>query len=87
MQGNNGETDTKNRLMDTVRGEERVRCMERVTVKLTLPYVKQITNGNLLYISECKQGLCIHQEGWDGEGNGREAKEGGDICIPMPDSC
>ena len=33
------------------RGEgerERVRCMERVTWKLTLPYVKQIANGNLL---------------------------------------
>ena len=32
-------------------GEERVRCMERVTWKLTLPYVKQIANGNLLYVS------------------------------------
>ena len=31
------------------RGEERVRCMERVTWKITLPYVKQIANGNLLY--------------------------------------
>ena len=31
------------------RGEERVRCMERVTWKLTLPYVKQIANGNFLY--------------------------------------
>ena len=31
---------------------ERVRCMERVTQKLTLPYVKQIANGDLLYISE-----------------------------------
>ena len=29
-----------NRLMDMGRGEERVRCMERVTWKLTLPYVK-----------------------------------------------
>ena len=28
--------------------EERVRCMERVTWKLTLLYVKQIANGNLL---------------------------------------
>ena len=27
--------------MDMGRGEERVRCMERVTWKLTLPYVKQ----------------------------------------------
>ena len=32
--------ETKNRLMDLERGEERVRCMERVTWKLTLPYVK-----------------------------------------------
>ena len=32
----------ENRLMDTRRGErkERVRCMERVTWKLTLPYVQ-----------------------------------------------
>ena len=31
------------------RGEKRVRCMERVTWKLTLPYVKYISKGNLLY--------------------------------------
>ena len=31
------------------RGEERVRCMQRVTWKLTLPYVKWIVNRNLLY--------------------------------------
>jgi len=37
--------------MDMGRGEERVRCMETVTWKLTLPYVKWITNGNLLYVS------------------------------------
>ena len=40
---------TENRLMDMGRWEERVRCMERVTWKLTLPYVKLIANGNLLY--------------------------------------
>ena len=34
------ETDRENRLMDIGRGEERVRYMERVTWKLTLPYVK-----------------------------------------------
>ena len=28
---------------------ERVRCMEKVTWKLTIPYVKEIANGNLLY--------------------------------------
>ena len=43
------EKQTENRLIDMGRGEERVRCMERVTWKLTLPYVKYIANGNLLY--------------------------------------
>ena len=41
--------DIENKLMDMGRGEERVRCMERVTRKLILSYVKQIANGNLLY--------------------------------------
>ena len=40
LQGSNGETDIENRLIDMGRGEKRVRCMERVTWKLTLPYVK-----------------------------------------------
>jgi len=35
--------------MDLQRGEERVRCMERVPGKFTLPYVKYIANRNLLY--------------------------------------
>ena len=42
------EKQTKNRLMDMRRGEERMRCMERVTWKLTLPYVEQIGNWNFL---------------------------------------
>ena len=49
LQGKSGEMDIENKLMDMGRGEERVRCMDRVTWKLTLPYVKQIANGNLLY--------------------------------------
>ena len=40
LQGSNGETDIENRLMDMGRGEERVRCMERVRWKHALPYVK-----------------------------------------------
>ena len=40
LKGSNGETDIKNRFMDMGRGEERVKCMERVMWKLTLPYVK-----------------------------------------------
>ena len=37
--------------MDMVRGEKRVRCMERIIWKFILPYVKYIANGNLLYVS------------------------------------
>ena len=33
------------------------------------------------------EGLCIILEVWDGEGDGREGKEGGDTCIPVADSC
>ena len=40
FQGSNGETDIENRPMDMMRGEKRVRCMERVTGKLSLPYAK-----------------------------------------------
>ena len=40
LKSSNGKTDIENRLMDMGRGEERVRCIERVTWKLTLPYVK-----------------------------------------------
>ena len=38
-------------------------------------------------LRKLKQGLCINLEGWDGEADGRESQKGGDICIPMADSC
>ena len=38
-------------------------------------------------LMKLKQGLCINLEGWDGEGDGREVQEGGDMCIPMAESC
>ena len=40
-----------------------------------------------VYLRKFKQGLCINLEGLDGEGDGRKVQEGGDICIPMADSC
>ena len=52
--------------MDIGRGEERVRCMDKVTWKLT-------------WLRKLKQGLCIKLEGWSGEGDGREVQKGGDI--------
>ena len=56
-------------------------------------------NSNMeTYITICKidsqrdlavwlRGLCINREGWAEEGDGREYQKGGDICIPMADSC
>ena len=40
-----------------------------------------------MWLRKFKQGLCINLEEWDGDGDGREVQEGGDICIPMADSC
>ena len=39
------------------------------------------------WLRKLKQGLCINLEGGDGKGDGREAQKGGDVCIPMADSC
>ena len=63
--------------MDMWRGEERARCMERVTWKPTLAYVRERANGNSLRLRKLKRGLCISLEGWDGEGDGREVQRGG----------
>ena len=40
-----------------------------------------------VWLRKLKQGLCINLAGWDEEGDGRELQRGGDICIPMADSC
>ena len=31
--------------------------------------------------------VCDNLEGFDGVGGGKEVQEGGDVCIPMADSC
>ena len=40
-----------------------------------------------VWLRKLKQRLFINLERWDGEGNGREFQKGGDICMPMADSC
>ena len=40
-----------------------------------------------VWLRKLKQGLCIHLEGWDGDGDGREFQSGEDICTPIADSC
>ena len=73
--------------MDKGRREERVRCMERVTWKLTFPYVKEITNRNLLYASgNSDRGFVSVSRGWgEREMGGRLKREG--IHLPMTNSC
>ena len=41
----------------------------------------------VVWLRKLKQRLCINLERWDGEGDGREVQKGGNICIPMADSC
>ena len=38
-------------------------------------------------LRELKQGLCDNLEVWDGEGDGKEVQEGGDMCLPVADLC
>ena len=40
-----------------------------------------------VWLRKLKQGLCINLEGLDGVGGGREVQKGGNICIPIADSC
>ena len=40
-----------------------------------------------VWLRKLKRGLCINLEGWDEERDVSEFQKGGDICIPMADSC
>ena len=40
-----------------------------------------------VWLRKLKQGLHVTLEGWDVEGDGKEVQKGGDMCIPMADSC
>ena len=40
-----------------------------------------------VWLRKLKQGLCDNLEGWDGEGDGIEVREGVDMGAPMADSC
>ena len=66
--GSSGETDMENRLMDMGKEEERVRCMKRVTWKLTLPYVKQTATGICCMAQETQTGALYQPRGmgWGG---------------------
>ena len=49
--------------------------------------MKWITSASSMHeAGHPKPVLCDNLERWDGEGLGRGAQEGGDICIPNADS-
>ena len=64
----------KNRFMDMGRGEERVRCMETVTWKLTICKIDSQWEF-AIWLRKLKQGL--HIEAAVGGENGREVQKGG----------
>ena len=73
--------------MDMGRGEEKGRSMERnVETYITICKIDS-QREFAVWLRKLKQGLCINLERWYGEGGGREVQKGGDICIPMADSC
>ena len=87
MHGRNGEADVENRLVDTSEEGKARRKMRKYYSHdiCTISYVKQITSEKLLYNtgSPAWSSVMIQRGRL---GLGREAQEGGDICIPMADS-
>ena len=79
----------KNRLTDTVGEGEGGMIRENGTETYTLPQVKQIASGSLIYdTGNPKWVLCDNLEGWGGDGGGAGGSpEGGDTCMPMANSC
>ena len=69
--------------MDMGRGEERVRCMARVTEPdITICKIDS-QREFAVWLRKLKQGLCINLWEWGEKGDGREFQKGGDICVVM----
>ena len=64
----------QNRLMG--RGEERVRCMKRVTWKLGLPNVKQIATGIFCMAQETQTGALYQPRGMGWAGRWERGSKG-----------
>ena len=76
------ETQTWRTDLDTV-GKERSKIWENSIETRTLPCVKQIGSGSLLYDAgnEPKAGALRQPRGWEGKVGGRWAQEGGDMYL------
>ena len=87
LQSSNGETDIENSHGHGDRGGEG-EMYEKSNMETYMTIYKIDSQQEcVLWLRKLQQGLCINLEVWDGEGDGREFQKGGDICIPMADSC
>ena len=78
MRDSKRDTDVKNRLLDSVGEGEGGMVWENSIKTCILSYVKQITSPGLMHDTGCLE--LVHwddPEGWDGDGEGREAQDGG----------
>ena len=78
MQDSKRDIDVKNRLLDSVGEDEGEMIWENNIETCILPYVKQIASPGLMH--ETGHSGPVHwddPEGWDGDGEGREAQDGG----------
>ena len=85
---NKRDTDVYNSLLDSVGEVNSWMTWENGIETCILSYKKRIASLSSMQDTGCL-GL-VHwddPESWYGEGDGREVQKGGDICIPMVDSC
>ena len=80
--------DTENRPMDTGVGEEGVgEVYGESNMETYITMCKIDSQWEFaLWLRKLKQGLCDNLEGWDGEGDGREVWEGGNMSVLMADA-
>ena len=77
MRDSKRDTDIKNRLLDSVGGDEGEMILEHSIETCILPYVKQITSPSWMH--ETGHPEPVHwdnPEGRDGEGGGRGVQDG-----------
>ena len=89
MQGSKGDTDVKNRLLDSVGEGEGGMIWENSTETCIFSYVKQMTSAKSVHeAGHPKLVLCNNPEGrrWGGRQEGGSGLGGG-TCIPVADSC
>ena len=82
MQDNKRDTDTKNRLLDSVGEDEGEMIWENSIETYILPYVKQMTSPSLMH--ETGHSKSVHwdnPEGWDGEGGERGFRMGTHVHL------